>query len=321
MAADDELIVVDNASSDGTLDLVRELAPKATVIETGANLGYGEACNRGAHAASGELLCFLNPDASPAVGWRDAIVAPLDDGSGLVAWQGLVTAQGGRVTNSWGGEVHFTGIAWAGGAGEQLEGDDGEVLLVGEPGFVSGACLAVRRLDFIDAGGFPPEFFLYHEDVDLSLRLRLRGGRLGVAEDAGVDHAYEFDKGPAKWRYLERNRWATLIRTYPSPLLALLAPALVATELALIPISIAGGWFGQKVRATLDVLRWLGRLRSERREIHAAAQVSAGEFAAGLRAELDSPYLGAVGRSALLRALLHAYWGVVVRVLRGGRRA
>ncbi len=320
MAADDELIVVDNASSDGTPDFVRELTPNATVIETGANLGYGEGCNRGARAASGELLCFLNPDAVPAAGWRDAMVAPLNDGSGLVAWQGLVTAQGGTLINSWGGEVHFTGIAWAGGA-EQLEGDGGEVLLVGEPGFVSGACLAIRRLDFIDAGAFAPEFFLYHEDVDLSLRLRLRGGRLRVAEDARVDHSYEFDKGPAKWRYLERNRWATLIRTYPSPLLALLAPALVATELALVPISIAGGWFGQKVHATFDVLRWLGRLRSERREIQVAAQVSAGEFAAGLRAELDSPYLGAVGRSALLRALLRAYWGVVVRILGGGRRA
>jgi len=70
-------------------------------------------------------------------------------------------------------------------------------------------------------GGFADDYFMYHEDVDLSLRLRLAGGRIGVIPDARVDHDYDFDKGPAKWRVLERNRWATLLRTYPAPLLAL----------------------------------------------------------------------------------------------------
>ena len=56
---------------------------------------------------------------------------------------------------------------------------------------------------------------MYHEDVDLSLRLRLAGGRLGVEPAAVVDHDYEFAKGAAKWRLLERNRWATIVRCYP----------------------------------------------------------------------------------------------------------
>ena len=69
----DELIVVDNDSSDGTPDAVRELAPDAIVVEAGANLGFAAGCNRGASTASGELLCFLNPDAVPAPGFREAI--------------------------------------------------------------------------------------------------------------------------------------------------------------------------------------------------------------------------------------------------------
>ncbi|TMK68918.1 MAG: glycosyltransferase [Actinobacteria bacterium] len=68
---EDELIVVDNASTDGTPDAVREAAPDATVAEEGKNLGFAAASNRGAAVSSGDLLLFLNPDAVVAPGFRD----------------------------------------------------------------------------------------------------------------------------------------------------------------------------------------------------------------------------------------------------------
>jgi N-acetylglucosaminyl-diphospho-decaprenol L-rhamnosyltransferase len=305
----DEVIVVDNASTDGTTDAVKELAPGAVVVDTGANLGFGAACNRGAQAASGELLCFLNPDAAPAPGFRDAIERPLVDDRGWGAWQGLVTSNDGRQVNTRGGVVHYTGIAWAGGEGEPVdrsEGRTGDGPAI-EPAFVSGACLAIARSTFLYHGGFAEDFFLYHEDVDLSLRLRLAGATLGVEPEARVDHEYEFAKGPAKWRYLERNRWATVIRTYPAPLLALLTPGLLATELALIAIAARGGWLPQKLAAWGDTIRSLPRLLRERRAVQARRAVGAGDF--------DSTYLGAAGRSGLLRILLRGYWSAVVALL------
>ena len=313
----DEVIVVDNRSTDGTVELARGLAPSAVVIETGDNLGFAAGCNRGAARASGELLVLLNPDAVPEPGWRDGIERPLAEEREWSAWQALVTADGGRTLNTRGGVVHFTGISWAGGAGRPLaELPAAASLGLEDPGFVSGACLAIPRAAYEQAGALPEEFFLYHEDVDLSLRLRLAGGKLGVEPAARVDHDYEFEKGAAKWRYLERNRWATLIRTYPGALLALLAPALVATELALLPASLAGGWFGQKLRAWADTWRSLPRLVRERRAIQARRTVSAGEFAAALTPALDSAYLGAAGRSRLLARILGGYWAIVLRILR-----
>jgi len=311
LLADDELIVVDNASGDRTPEVVAAAAPDARLIRSATNDGFPAACNRAAAAAAGELLVFLNPDAVPAAGWREAIERPLADGSGWTAWQALVTAEGGRVVNTRGGVVHFTGIAWAGGAGDAVDAAPANPA----PGFASGACLAVERSEFERLGGFADEFFLYHEDVDLSLRVRLAGGRIGVAAAARVDHAYEFDKGPAKWRHLERNRWATLIRVYPAPLLLLLAPALAATELALVVIAAAGGWLPQKLGAWGDTLRALPRLVGERRHIQASARIGSGHFAASLTSGLGSPFLGRAGSSRVLARLLASYWGVVLRLL------
>ncbi len=313
LAEADELIVVDNDSGDGTVEAVRELVPQAAVVETNENLGYGAGNNRGAAVATGDLLVFLNPDAEPAPGFRDAIARPLAEGRDWAAWQGVVTAEGGRILNTRGGVVHFTGIAWAGGAGDAVE--ESTLAALPEPGFVSGACLAVPRERFEAVGGFAEDFFLYHEDVDLSLRLRLAGGRLGVEPAARVDHDYEFEKGPVKWRGLERNRWATVIRTYPGPLLVALVPALAATELALLGASAAGGWLPQKVASWGDVIRALPKLMRERREIRAARQIDAARFAVGLTADLDSAYLGAAGRSGVLRSALRAYWRVALALL------
>lgn len=307
----DELIVVDNASGDGTPEEVRHLAPGATVVETGANLGFAAGCNSGAETASGELLLLLNPDAVPQPGFREAIERPLAERRGWAAWMGLVTDEGGRTVNTRGGVVHFSGIAWAGGAGEPLA----DPPPAGEVGFASGACLAIPLETWREAGGMPAEFFLYHEDVDLSLRLRLAGGRVGIEPSARVDHDYEFAKGAAKWRHLERNRWASLLRTYPAALLALLAPALLVTELALVVVSIAGGWGRQKALAWLDVARALPRLRRERREIQGRRRIGAGEFARHLVAELDSAYLGRAARSRPLRLALGAYWSLVLALL------
>src|SRR5213080_2839499 len=117
----DELIVSDNGSEDGTIELVRELAPDAIVVENGANLGFMDGCNRGAQRAGGDLLVLLNPDTIVAPGWADAMRRPAEDGRGWAAWQALVTMDGGTRINTSGGVVHFTGIAWAGRMGEPLE--------------------------------------------------------------------------------------------------------------------------------------------------------------------------------------------------------
>jgi GT2 family glycosyltransferase len=313
LSPQDEIVVVDNASADGTPNVVKAVAPVATIVENDRNEGFAAACNRGVETASGDLVVLLNPDATVAPGFGEAIRRPLVDDRGWEAWMALVTCEDGRAINTSGGVVHFTGIAWAGESGRPIEHAPRAPC---EVGFASGACLAIPRETWLAAGGFPSQYFLYHEDVDLSLRLRLWGGAIGIEPGARVDHEYEFAKGPRKWRLLERNRWSMIVRVYPGPLLVLLTPALLATELALVPISLGGGWAGQKTLAWLDVLRALPRLFRERRGIQARRRISAGAFASWLTPDLDSAYLGGAARSRLLGRLLRVYWRGVLLFLR-----
>ncbi len=303
----DELIVVDSGSSDGLDSALPRIAPTAQLVAPGANIGFAGGANVGAAAASGELLVFLNPDAVVQPGWAAAI---RDPGVDFDAWMGLVTMDGGRVVNTSGGVLHFTGIGWAGQAGRPVSEAATEPH---EVAFLSGACLAIPAERWHAVGGFASHYFMYCEDVDLSLRLRLRGGRLGVIPAAQVIHAYDFDKGARKWRLLERNRWATIVRDYPALLLALLAPALLATELAIWAAALRGGWAPMKARASLDVLRTLPRLLGERRAIQRTRAVGAAVLAAPMTAELSSPYLGDV--TAPVRFALRAYWHAVLATL------
>jgi GT2 family glycosyltransferase len=303
----DELIVVDNDSTDGTAEVVTALAPTARIVHSGGNAGFAGGCNLGAAEASGGLLIILNPDAAPRPGFGEAIRKPWTEGRGWAAWQALVADGDGTTINSAGNPVHFTGIVWAGGHGRPIA----EAPSASEVTALSGACLAIPRRTWEEVGGFPERFFLYHEDVDLSLRLRLAGGALGIEPAAIVDHDYEFGAREHKWRWLERNRWAFLIRAYPTGLLALLAPALILTELALIPASFAAGWGRQKLAATGEVVRWLPRLLRERRQVQATRTVSAAEFATWLTPDLDSPFIPALARSLPARLALRAYWRLV----------
>ncbi len=312
----DELIVVDSGSSDGIADKLPELAPRAWLITAPGNVGFAAGANVGVSEARGELVVLLNPDAEVQPGWARAMRAAWE--GPWQGWMALVTMSGGTQINTSGGVLHFTGLGWAGQAGQPVADAPGHAT---EVGFLSGACLAVPRAAWIELGGFPEHFFMYCEDVDLSLRIRLCGGRLAVLPEAQVVHDYDFAKGPQKWRLLERNRWATILRTYPGALLLVVLPALIATEVAVWAAALRGGWARMKAMAVLDVIRGLPRLARERRAIQASRRIDAATFAAGLSAELSSPYLGTTARSESIGRLLRLYWALIRSLLRASSRS
>jgi GT2 family glycosyltransferase len=219
----------------------------------------------------------------------------------------------GRLINTSAGISHFTGISWTRQFEEPVENAPTEPY---EVAFVTGACMTTTREAWERAGGLPVDYFLYFDDVDYSWRTRLAGGKVGIEPSARVDHDYEFRRRAMKWHLLERNRWASIVRTYPAELIAVVAPALLLTEVAIVVLAIQEGWARDKVRSWYDVLRWLPELLRQRREIQATRNCTALEFSAQFTADLSTPLLGRAGRSRVLRTLLRAYWAAARALLR-----
>ena len=304
----DEVVVIDNASRDGTSDVVRAAAPQATVVESKENLGFAGGCHVGARATRAPLVLFLNPDAVPAPRCLAALRACATERPGWGAWQALVTMADGDLVNTAGNVVHYLGFGWAGDCGRPVADVD---LQPHEVGFCSGAALVVRREAWDAVGGFDERYFMYGEDLDISLRLRLAGWGVGIAPAARVAHDYEFSKGDYKWFYLERNRWWTLVGDYPTRLLALVAPGLLAFEVALLVAAWRGGWLRAKLRAQAAVLRAGPAMLRRRRVVQATGRIEPRAFAAPLAASLDSPYLEGAARVPGVNAVQRLYWRAV----------
>ena len=307
---DDELVIVDNASTDETPALARGLDARLRVIETGANLGFAGGANVGAQATVAPLLLLLNPDARPAPDCLARLRRAAGEHPRWGAWQAAVLIDEHTINTS-GGVVHYLGIGWAGDCGRPATALPGEDREIATP---SGAALMVRRGDWLALGGMKGEYFMYSEDLDLGLRLWLAGRRVGIVPGARVLHSYEFDKGPYKWFWMERNRWRTVLSVYPAALLALLAPALLAAELGLLALAARQGWLAPKLRAQAATIADLPQTLGRRREAQRARRIGAREFADHLSASLDSPYLTAA-HTPLLRVPQACYWMLVRRAL------
>jgi N-acetylglucosaminyl-diphospho-decaprenol L-rhamnosyltransferase len=309
----DELVMVDNASTDDTLRRASEAGARLRVARQEANLGFAGGCHAGAAATSAPLLLFLNPDAKPAPRCLDELRAVASRRPGWGAWQALVTMDEGRTINTAGNVTHYLGMGWAGRCGRPVsDSPDGPT----EVSFASGAALVVRRGAWKALDGFDRRYFMYGEDLDLSLRLWLLGWGVGVAPAARVEHHYDFAKGPRKWFLLERNRWWTIVGDYPASLLLALLPALLLADLALLAVARREGWLRHKLRAQATVVAELPRMLARRRQIQERRRVSARRFARVLTSDLDSPYLGALARMRVPVAIQRAYWSAVLALLR-----
>ena len=210
---DGEVVVVDDASTDETPELLRSFGERIQVLTMEENVGFARACNQGAAAAGGELLVFLNNDTEPRSGWlealmacaereseADAIGAKLVYPTGTVQHAGVVFGQDGYPHNLYAGlpEEHP-----AVNRSRRLQA-------------VTAACMLVRRAFFERVGGFDEGYENSLEDVDLCLRIGAEGGGVHYCHEAVVVHLESVSRGHRN-RFersvdLYRQRWREQVR-------------------------------------------------------------------------------------------------------------
>ncbi len=220
-----EIVIVDNASGDGSLDILKAIPGKVRIVASKENLGFAGGCNLGAKKASGEYIAFLNNDAKPDPRWIVEAIETFKGGRDIAAVASKVLDWSGKRVDFVDAAVTWYGMGYKPHAGEADRGtwdDERDVL------FGTGAAMFVRSRAFEELGGFDERYFMFYEDVDFGWRLNLAGLRFRFQPRSLVYHKHHasIEKfGAFREQYLlERNALYTAFKNLGDEALAQVLP-------------------------------------------------------------------------------------------------
>jgi len=225
-----EIIVVDNASTDGSVESIKKsfgACPRIKIVENRENFGHAEGCNIGAKVAKGKYLVFLDSDTEIKLGsrlsatdehpcvaenWLLELVKTMEgDKSVGIAQAKMVLAEDGRQLDYVCTAIDALGT-WAATYGLKETGlkQNFEILAAS-----SGCCIVGRKV-FKEVGGFDPDYFIYDDDTDLSLRARLLGYKVLFVPSAVVVHRGGVLRGinQRTVHHSAKNRMCTMLKNY-----------------------------------------------------------------------------------------------------------
>jgi GT2 family glycosyltransferase len=286
---DYEVLVLDNASTDGSVDDLAARWPAFRLVTFDQNLGFAIGNNRGAQIARGRWVAFLNNDAFPEPEWLAQLVQAARTQTEYSFFSSrLVYAEDPHLTQDTGDVYHVSGFAWprdnnCPAQNAHLGSDE-----------VFSPCAAAALYDreaFLEVGGFDEQFSSHIEDVDIGFRLRLRGYRCLYIPQAVVAHvgSASYGRESARTVYqVQRNVIWTYFANMPGWLYWKYLPAhLFANLVFLIYYSLRGQWKAVWM-AKWHAARSLPALLGKRRKIQRSRRVSARE----IERVLDHSWLG-----------------------------
>lgn len=235
-----EIIVVDNASSDGSARWCRKHHPEVRVVQCDHNYGYAGGCNRGAIEARGTYLLFLNNDTVHGRDFIEGLVVTLESSPAIGAVQPKILNYFERsrfdFAGGSGGEMDILCFPFARGRlFLTLEEDKGQYDDEVRIFWASGTAFLVPKFLFMSAGGFDEVFFAHQEEIDLQWRLQLMGYRISVNPRSVVYHRNSVTlpaTSPIKKYLNHRNNLLMMLSNYNLPLTLYLFPIRLALEAA-----------------------------------------------------------------------------------------
>lgn len=294
-----EVIVVDNASTDNSLDIIRSHRDdRINLVCSEENRGFAGGCNLGIREARSTFVALLNNDAVAEVDWLENLLGAMVGGGRLVGSGRLgmcaskILFDDSQIIDKAGHLIFPDGQNRGRGTGEV---DLGQYDRMEETVFPDGCAALYRREVLEEVGGFDEDFFAYGDDADLGLRAQWLGWRCLYVPTAVVHHRHSSTSGrfsPQKVFWVERNRFWLVLKCFPLPLL-LLAPLFSAYRIlwnlvaALASLGAAGNFRQENsfwilartiIRAYVEGFALLPRMLRKRRFVLAKRRLSSVGF-------------------------------------------
>ena len=258
-----EVIFVDNASSDGSLEYTRMKYPGLVFVANSVNTGYAGGVNAGLAVARGEYVVPLNMDTQVTDSWLSELVKFMEanPGAGAACPKVLVLGQPG-VINCTGLNLHVSGLGFC----RELHHIDKPGIQPRRVNGISGCSFMIKRQLFSYMGGAPEYCFMYNDDVVISWLLALMGYKMYYLPASVIYHRYRLSMTPEKFFHLEKNRIYLVLSTFRWYTLLLLSPLLLTIEAMIFAYSVIKGWPypRSKIGAYLAAFRERGLIKQTR---------------------------------------------------------
>lgn len=249
-----EIIVVDNASHDGSQKKCIDKFPNVNLIESKKNLGYCEGNNVGIKSAKGKFIVILNPDTTVDPNWIDELLTAFQQyGEGLYQPKLLSMSDKNIISNT-GNMIHVFGFGFARDRGEI---DKNKRNSIEHIGYASGTCLFTSVEVMEKIGFFDPFLFLYHDDLDLGWRAAKIGIKSYYVPKSIVYHveSYLLKWSAKKFFWLERNRQYCLRIHYSRRTYWKMWYSLAMVNLLVWVFYLSKGFVSSKIKADLDIIK------------------------------------------------------------------
>jgi GT2 family glycosyltransferase len=251
-----EVIFVDNASTDSSLQYSKQKFPNLIFVNPGSNTGYAGGINAALPFCSGEYIAPINMDTEVAQDWLSPMVDFMDKNP-------EVGAVNPDRYNSKGLDVHLTGIGFC----RKLLRKDNHSKTPEKVTGITGCSYMIRRNILDRMGGVPQECYMYYDDVTISWLVTLMDYELYCIPEAVVYHKYALAMNPFKYYLLEKGRHELLLTTLKLSTLILFSPLFLAVEVLLFCYGVVKGWvfFHSKMRAYGAI--WICRKEIKQRRL------------------------------------------------------
>jgi len=297
---DFEIIIIDNGSTDDSLEYIKQSKVTPRVTQLTENLGFAAANNIGIRLAHGEWIVLLNADAFPESDWLEKLLTIAERKTEYSFFSSRqIQENKPELLDGAGDTYHISGLAWR--IGYQLPSKT-HGLEKKDVFSACGAAALYRRDEFLSIGGFDEDYFSYFEDVDLGFRLQLAGKKCLYVSDAVVHHVGSASTGKRSdfsVYYGYRNMIWTFLKNMPSPLIWFFLPLHIVTVTFFIFYLTLRGQGRVILDAVADAVQGLPKTLEKRKKIQKNIKINPFKLLDVMSTGLLEPYRELIHRNRM----------------------